>query len=499
MIKSYTQDWKLLGNAEAGLAYVYEYYDTTIPILDLNSGEFIYHLAFSDDTFDMVRIADLELNPETNLIYLANQGGPNHNLIVIDGNTEPGYSTIQYGHVKGTIGISKIGINSNTNTLYGVTADEKLIVIDLDTESITELDLIPESALVVDLKVNSKTNQIFVLSSDDDRKMYVIDGDTNNLVETLQFEKQPHRIEINEQINEIYLNSLHEGALQIISDNDYSQVKKIKFHNSKHLMTLDSINDKLYLSNPDKSITVIDLHDFNFDIVDNCSEPTGMFLDSINDKLYLSGDTGANYANKLTDDIQRPESVELWIEEFPYDRNEYLLNEEINFRIDYSGNQEFLVDSITIKNLNNNETVFAFSEFQLTPENNNKILAWNQLDKEGKKVISGDYALLIRGYDIDDDIHLSHKVFSIIETVQLDTLQSLFQNMFSYMDLSYINTIYSQNLEKTLSVKKQLDFGLLPKDVMCKKDMTLVIFDDIRSACVKPSTAEKLIERGLGY
>ncbi len=49
----------------------------------------------------------------------------------------------------------------------------------------------------------------------------------------------------------------------------------------------------------------------------------------------------------------------------------------------------------------------------------------------------------------------------------------------------------------TLSPKKQLEFGVTPVDIICKEGLELIFkSSDNSPACVKPATAEKLIERG---
>jgi len=57
-------------------------------------------------------------------------------------------------------------------------------------------------------------------------------------------------------------------------------------------------------------------------------------------------------------------------------------------------------------------------------------------------------------------------------------------------------------LVKTLLLppKQQIDNGILIEDVMCKKELKLMIkISNDTSACVTLSSAEKLIERGWGY
>jgi len=46
------------------------------------------------------------------------------------------------------------------------------------------------------------------------------------------------------------------------------------------------------------------------------------------------------------------------------------------------------------------------------------------------------------------------------------------------------------------SPRKQMQNGIAAKDVICKSDLTLIIRTSGDAVCVKPTTAEKLIQRG---
>ena len=48
------------------------------------------------------------------------------------------------------------------------------------------------------------------------------------------------------------------------------------------------------------------------------------------------------------------------------------------------------------------------------------------------------------------------------------------------------------------SPRQQMDEGVAPEDVVCKSGLALMVRDTGRAMCVKPSTAETLVERGYG-
>lgn len=52
--------------------------------------------------------------------------------------------------------------------------------------------------------------------------------------------------------------------------------------------------------------------------------------------------------------------------------------------------------------------------------------------------------------------------------------------------------------EVFLTPKTQVQQGIQPEAVMCKETFVLIIKQSYSPACVKPETAEKLVERGWG-
>ena len=59
-----------------------------------------------------------------------------------------------------------------------------------------------------------------------------------------------------------------------------------------------------------------------------------------------------------------------------------------------------------------------------------------------------------------------------------------------------IDELFVQETEFIQSPKHQLESGIVPEGIVCKEGLKLIFKHDNSPACVKPSTAEKLIERG---
>ena len=392
--------------------------------------------------------------------------------------------------------------------------------IDLDTYRVLEgiIESLKDLTSVRDFDVNSVTNTTYVLvytwmptGPERSTDMYVIDGHTNSIIETNPVGVGTYNVEVNEETNEIYVFNGMDRKLYVLDGKNHSIIKSMEFYNTPgRIMEFDQSTDKIYLTNSPNFLTVIDVNSFDFDIIYNCDTISSLPTNSERGLLYLI-DSSYYHKQYVSADIYPPDYTQPWIEELGYLRTEYLLDEDIDFMMHNTGEIDIDLDSIIIKNMNTNETVFTISEFKTLLKADEDIhIAWDQLDSDGKPVTVGNYALLIRGSDCDNSaqskeniipatiegwikrfhcensVYVAHKLFSIIDNALLEELQSLHGNQFSYA-----NTDDDVN-----SPKKQMRDGVAPKDVICKEGLELILDISRDAACVNPSTAEKLIEHG---
>ncbi len=259
MVEESHNDWKIITNPATDLVYVYEHYTTIVPTIYGNSGETKENLALYGPR-SSVRISDIAINPETNLIYMADNGrvsGKDHGrILVLDGESHSIISTIEYYDKSGEGEyVRSTAVNPKTNTLYALTGEDNLYVIDLDTEDvITKLHLGEYGySGTQDIEVNSATNKIYVLNG----ALYVVDGHTNSAEAEIPVDNWADKIQINENDNEVYLLSRFAGTLLIIDGIDY-QTDTINLHRPGFDMDFDHVRGKLYVPNGGGSVTVID-------------------------------------------------------------------------------------------------------------------------------------------------------------------------------------------------------------------------------------------------
>ncbi len=110
--------------------------------------------------------------------------------------------------------------------------------------------------------------------------------------------------------------------------------------------------------------------------------------------------------------------------------------------------------------------------------------------------IENDHCAGTRALEIVDSIKNSQEYYNQISFGELLTLM-LEDNDFDSWDVDGIkqilNTLESEFIE---SPKQQMKTGILPSEVQCKEGLELIFKNDDSPACVKPTTAERLIQRG---
>ncbi len=510
MMEEFSKNWKITTNPATGLVYVYEYYTTTIPIIHENSGETKDNLELNSQTSDHARISDIAINSETNLIYMANNGRidwKNHDrIMVFDGETHSVISTIEYhDRSEGSESTQSIAVNPETNTLYVATGRDNLYIIDLDTERvITKLHLgTDRDSGSYDVEVNSATNKIYVLNSAEGA-LYVIDGHKNSVEEIISADSWPNKILVNEQDNEIYLLNSSTGKLLVIDGIDH-RIITINLHRPGHDMDFDYVHDKLYVTNRDGPLTVIDTNTFDFDILDDCVfvssisiNPKTGILSAIDKKQY----TVVN----VVESVKPNQNDRMWIDNSEYPRTEYLSGEPISFKLSNMGNADIEIDSVKIQNTNTGNVSVTFTELQAIEQNDFIEIMWDQTDSSGKQVLPDRYAVILKGHDGENAIHEAHKLFSVIDEDRLSHLKSLHNDMFSHIKLN------DSNSEKAAmppasdgsapantaadSTSQQSHPGVFSDGIMCKNNPVLVTLNHERFACVKYTTSEKLVLRG---
>ncbi len=157
------------------------------------------------------------VNPETNLIYVANSCSSN--VTVIDGISNEIIDTIEIED--NIIDESRKGIciNPGTNIIYvAISTSSNVSVIDGSTDDVIDTISAVNSS---EIAVNPTTNLIYITNSANNT-ISVIDGSINKVIDTFKVEGPPGRIDINTATNRIYIAD-HSGNVSVV-DGSTNQV-----------------------------------------------------------------------------------------------------------------------------------------------------------------------------------------------------------------------------------------------------------------------------------
>ncbi len=193
-------------NEETGYAYVTDWHDSTVTVLDGN-GNLVRTIAVGSHPVGVA------VNATTQKIYVANSF--NNDISVIDGVTNSVTSTISSPQI---IAPGAVAVNPTTNTIYVANgqscftcpAANNLAVIDGASGSVTTT--IPVGTSPAGIAVDTQTNFIYVANAGnfdtgDLGNVTVINGATNTVASTLKDPnaQNPSAVAVNPATNKIYV------------------------------------------------------------------------------------------------------------------------------------------------------------------------------------------------------------------------------------------------------------------------------------------------------
>lgn len=152
-------------------------------------------------------IRSLALNPNTNLIYLAN--GFSQNVTIINGETNTVVANIPL-----TDFAFGIGVNSETNKVYVVGQNAVIVINGLTNTVASTIPMDPSGAFPA-VAVDSIHNKIYV-SRLDIQQVTVIDGLTNTLVANIAVGDRPSPLGFNPLTNRLYVTNEGSNDVNVI-------------------------------------------------------------------------------------------------------------------------------------------------------------------------------------------------------------------------------------------------------------------------------------------
>ena len=194
----------------------------------------------------------LVINPSTNLIYVTYELGDK--LGIINGTTNKILKNLSLSMERG----KGLDVNPVTNTIYVANFSGNNISV-INGTSNTLLKTIPVDINPVDVAVNPNTNMIYV-SNYGSNTVSVIQGNNNTKIKDIQTGTQPGiGISVNPITNTVYATNTRDDSVSVIDGNDNTANLDIRVGTNPQGVTINSNSNLIYVSNSDSNtVSVID-------------------------------------------------------------------------------------------------------------------------------------------------------------------------------------------------------------------------------------------------
>lgn len=228
---------------------------------------------------------DLELNPETNRLYVANGFG--HGLTVIDTTSNSVVTTLDFG----TSVPQGVGVNTETNTVYVSTTGGRVIVVDGANNTVVDEIRFGGSPAGVDVAVNSETNRAYVALTPTD-VVAVIDGTDNSVVDTVPTGERPFSIAVVPETDRVYVSNagpLSDASFSVINTTTNTLVDTVLVDGGTATgVAVNPDTDRVYLSDSADRLTV--LHEDTHEVLTTLTlnNPQDVAVNPITDKIFVT-------------------------------------------------------------------------------------------------------------------------------------------------------------------------------------------------------------------
>lgn len=195
-------------NPNTNMIYVGNDVNDTVSVINGSTNNIVASIPVGSSDADNPQ--EISVNPETDMIYVT-QGccGGGNTVSVIDGKTDSVLSKI-------TVGTAPFGVavNPNTNMIY-VANDGNSTVSVINGSNNSVVNTIPIAGGAFGVGINPDTNMIYV-TNDAKNTVSRIDGSTNKVVETIQVGNGAAGVGVNPDTNKIYISNRYDSTVTVI-------------------------------------------------------------------------------------------------------------------------------------------------------------------------------------------------------------------------------------------------------------------------------------------
>ena len=212
----------------------------------------------------------LEVDTKTDEVYVMNTIGSSHYILSLDKESQNNYGD-EFPVGKDPLGLSYDSIN---RLLYVVNGQSDTVSI-VDTNTNTVDKTIPAGKNPVDVVVDNEKNRIYV-ANNSSNTVSIVDTNTNTVDKTIPAGKNPWSIGLDKNYNMIYVANSGSNDVSVIDRNTIELIGNIKVGLKPLDLAVNSQNHLLYVPTND-SLNVINISsttgNFKSSIVKHITEP----------------------------------------------------------------------------------------------------------------------------------------------------------------------------------------------------------------------------------
>lgn len=325
--------------------------------------------------------------------------------------------------------------------------------------------------------IDEKTNTIYVTDVFS-AKLYIIDGNTDEVLESIDLTLTPFGVGVNPETQMIYIAGEFSGNLLVLNATTKQVEVDIPLIDPYDI-AVNPTNNMIYVTSDNSNLVyVIDgtTHKVvtSWDVMNPCgiavNTNTGIvYVTSESENLVQVFDGNTNEIITIIDVEDSPRGVAV----SPHTNMIYVTNQETNTISVIDGSNNKLVKSVPVGEVPRRVAINSAS---------NIVYVTNQ-ESSDISIIDGFTNQVIETIPVSEPFEIA-----------VNSVTNKVYSMYYGAKLSIITPQESQLLDSPL---KQFSEGIDPTQVLCKEGFELVFKStNFQPACVKPSSVEKLIQRG---
>lgn len=365
------------------------------------------------------------------------------------------------------------------------------------------------------ISIDQENDRIYI-TGENLKAVFIRDANDGSLIHKIDEIPMPQAVAINPITNTIYVaaSNLSWARVYVLNGTSYEIIKYIEMETESQTanVLVNLQTNFIYVTNPNKhTISIIDgsTNEIVTSIKDGY-EPHYLGMNPNTNEVYFLISDLKSYKGPRIDEMSRDESIDIIFQIL----NEYDLIDVISV-IDGKINEldrrlyershslsGIIVNSKT--NLLYTSAVIENNLIVIDPKTGNEVASVQNVTNSPHGVVIDENSntIFVAGCD-DFTAVVDGHTNQVVEKIDPQSTKGMAfhynsGNLYGYDRTGEVFVLFTRDQTDfiIMSPYQQTKNGIMPEDIVCTEDLQLIFKYDNSPACVKPSTAEKLMERG---